>query len=66
MRDNEASNIGPDPLPGGWPLFPCLICGAAIPDKGRTFHDEWHANIAGAAIDTARRVQAMDDRGESP
>ncbi|BAL87288.1 hypothetical protein AMIS_20680 [Actinoplanes missouriensis 431] len=52
--------IGPRPLPTDTAFYPCVICGTAIPDKGRSIHDQWHADTADAVIDTARRVERME------
>lgn len=58
--------IGSKALPDGIQLYPCLTCGAAIPGKGRTIHEQWHADIAAAAIDVARQVQRLDAQAGTP
>lgn len=56
--------IGPNPLPAETQLYPCLICGGAIPEKGRQFHEDWHASIASAAIGDTRRIEALEQHGQ--
>jgi predicted nucleic acid-binding Zn ribbon protein len=53
-------DIGTRPLPAATPHYPCLTCGAAIPDKGRETHAEWHRATAEVAIETARRVERLE------
>ncbi|WP_157410847.1 hypothetical protein [Actinoplanes rectilineatus] len=52
--------IGPIPLPAGTLLYPCMVCGVAVPEKGRVFHDDWHHSVAEESIETARRVRQIE------
>jgi len=49
-------------LPDGVALHACLVCGAAVPQKGIGFHDMWHQDTADVAIRSQRRLDALEGR----
>ncbi len=52
------------PLPDDVRLHGCLTCGAVVAEKGIRFHDDWHHNIAQAAIRSERRLdELVRDKG---
>ncbi len=56
----QAATANYGQLPSGLPLLVCLTCGSAVPPKAADFHDQWHRNIAGAAIDAQRRLDRVE------
>jgi hypothetical protein len=48
------------PLRPDTTLHACLICGAVIPEKGVSFHDQWHEAIAESAIAAHARIDRLE------
>jgi hypothetical protein len=47
------------------PMSLCMICYVLVPEEHQGGHDQWHKNIADVAIESTKRIEALERTGNA-